>query len=403
MEYIAARALLFKDGKVLLVREKGKKHWSFPGGGVKEDSDIESGLKREMLEELSLKITNIRKYCEYTHVWSKSGDIRRDVFFLVDADVDTIEIDNEIEECVWFDYGFQEYNLPMNSRYTDRSIWERLLNDGLIKEPFRIEGDDIDRIQKICEEASDVILKYYNQDYDIEYKDDSHKAPVTQADKESDKLISSRLKEYYPDFGLVTEEGDNDWKEYTWCVDPLDGTRGFVDKNGCFQILVGLMYHNYPIWGFIYSPIRKIQYYGGVNIPATKVVNSKKIKLSVVPNNLSGNILILPKEKNLKFVPSNLPRLKLDKIFARDNSDYESKHIFMFIVENEANLRIDLRKGIFGVWDMCAPQAILQAANGFISDLELFPLRYYVGERFLKTGFIVTDSIERARSVLENL
>ncbi len=200
MEYIAARALLFKDGKVLMVREKGKRHWSFPGGGVKEDSDIESGLKREMLEELSLKITNIRKYCEYTHVWSKSGDIRRDVFFLVDADVDTIKIDNEIEECVWFDYGFQEYNLPMNSRYTDRSIWERLLNDGLIKEPFRIEGDDIDRIQKICEEASQIILKYYGQSYDVEYKMKNHKAPVTQADKESDKLISSRLKEYYPDF-----------------------------------------------------------------------------------------------------------------------------------------------------------------------------------------------------------
>ncbi len=401
MEHIAVRALLFNKGKVLMVREKDEKHWSFPGGGIKEGENVIDALQREVKEEISLEIRGSKEYCRYTHNWWKEGETCTDIFFITEGDISQIKKDGEIGEYAWFDYGFQKYNFPMHEKYIDRSIWERMFNDKLIQTPFSISNKDIDTILDICKGASRIIMDYYEKGCDIEQKQLKDKnVAVTIADREADEYICKRLRVNYSNFGIVSEEKNNEWKEdFVWCVDPLDGTNGFVTHNGCFQILIGLMYYTKPIWGFIYDPVQENIYTGGIGRNAFLISKNKKEPLVVQQDSARGNILVISKDKNKDSMKEHFPNISFEKIFGHDSKEYTHRHMFMHIAMNEANLRIEERTGVFGVWDMCATEAILTSAGGFVSDLELNPLKYYIGEKFLRTGFIASDTKERAANI----
>jgi len=86
----------------------------------------------------------------------------------------------------------------------------------------------------IVKEAGRILLEYYHQDYEIEFKKGD--GPVTEADKASNDFIVSGLREFYPDDGILSEESKDDFKrlekDRVWSVDPMDGTREFIDKVG---------------------------------------------------------------------------------------------------------------------------------------------------------------------------
>ena len=103
-----------------------------------------------------------------------------------------------------------------------------------------VTPDLLSAIIEISEKASDEILKFYNIDYDVEVKDDL--TPVTSADVAAHKLITKALKKLTPDIPILSEEDSEisfderkTWKSY-WLVDPLDGTREFIKKNGEFSV-----------------------------------------------------------------------------------------------------------------------------------------------------------------------
>lgn len=111
--------------------------------------------------------------------------------------------------------------------------------------------------------AQKVILEVYQQPFSVEQKEDH--SPVTEADKRADDVISSYLKERYPDFGFLTEETDDDLirleKDYVWVVDPVDGTKDFVAKNDEFTINIALVYRHRVIAGLIMIPVTGETYY----------------------------------------------------------------------------------------------------------------------------------------------
>ena len=108
-------------------------------------------------------------------------------------------------------------------------------------------------------EAGAVIMKYYGEGFDVEMKEDN--TPVTEADQASNGIIESwLLKSGFP---VLSEEGlipsydeRKDWN-FWWCVDPLDGTKGFIKKNGEFAISIALMQGRFPVFGVIFIPERK--------------------------------------------------------------------------------------------------------------------------------------------------
>ena len=107
--------------------------------------------------------------------------------------------------------------------------------------------------------ASDVILKYYNSSYEVKMKGKGN--PVTEADIEADDILKDILMTETPDFGWLSEETRDSKlrlnKEMVWVVDPLDGTKEFVEGVPNFVISIGLVKHGIPVLGTIYNPVSK--------------------------------------------------------------------------------------------------------------------------------------------------
>jgi 3'(2'), 5'-bisphosphate nucleotidase len=124
---------------------------------------------------------------------------------------------------------------------------------------------DIQDIVTIAKEAGDAIMQVYNQDFEVEYKQDS--SPLTLADKEANNIIEYGLNKLSVSFPILSEEGNDipyedrkHWK-YFWLVDPLDGTKEFVKKNDEFTVNIALIHKDAPVLGVVYAPALDICYW----------------------------------------------------------------------------------------------------------------------------------------------
>ena len=111
-------------------------------------------------------------------------------------------------------------------------------------------------IEKIALDAGNTIMEIYNRDFSIEYKDD--RSPLTEADLASNDVIIQGLEKY--GIPILSEEGKTieyderkNW-EYYWCIDPIDGTKEFIKKNGEFTVNIALIHKDAPILGVVYAP-----------------------------------------------------------------------------------------------------------------------------------------------------
>lgn len=128
-----------------------------------------------------------------------------------------------------------------------------------------LEKIDISDIKNIALKAGIEIMKIYKQDFSIKYKDD--KSPLTDADLKSNDIICKALFKLYPNIPIISEENQEipyqirkDWRYY-WCIDPIDGTKEFIKKNGEFTVNIALIENNTPVLGVVYAPALKTIYY----------------------------------------------------------------------------------------------------------------------------------------------
>ena len=138
---------------------------------------------------------------------------------------------------------------------------------------------NLDNLMKIAIEsaliAGEKILEIYNQkDFDIKIKNDN--SPLTIADIEANKIINDKLLK--TNYNIVSEEGlEIDYRErtkwkYFWLVDPIDGTKEFIKRNGEFTVNIALIENNVPVLGVVYAPFLRELFY------ADKIFGSFKIK-----------------------------------------------------------------------------------------------------------------------------
>tara|TARA_Y100000996_G_scaffold337292_1_gene273985 strand:+ start:3032 stop:3814 length:783 start_codon:yes stop_codon:yes gene_type:complete len=140
--------------------------------------------------------------------------------------------------------------------------------------------------QHATKQAADVILKYYNSSYEVKMKGKGN--PVTEADIEADEILKETLMKETPDFGWLSEEtrdsSDRLNKTKVWVVDPLDGTKEFVEGIPNFVISVGLVENNKPVLGIIYNPVTEQMFSaytgGGVKLNGVNCTISKSSQLS---------------------------------------------------------------------------------------------------------------------------
>jgi len=225
---------------------------------------------------------------------------------------------------------------------------------------------DIQKINAIAKKAGEVVLEIYQQDFDVKFKAD--KSPLTKADEISNQIICSFLEKDYPQIPIISEENKNipyeirkNW-EYCWMIDPLDGTKEFVKKNGEFTINIALIYKNTPIFGVVYAPVLDWLYYNDTD-NAYKIEKNKIIKLPRKQDN--DKFIIVASKSHL-----NKETQEFIKYFTIDHqlstNDYEFLSIgsslkLCLVAEGKANLYPRLAPTM--EWDSAAADAIVRKSG----------------------------------------
>jgi len=241
--------------------------------------------------------------------------------------------------------------------------------------------------------AGEKIMAIYAQDFDVDYKDDS--SPLTEADLASHNCIVDRLRELTPDIPVLSEESSDDeklnrmtWQTY-WLIDPLDGTKEFVKKNGEFTVNIALVTNHQPVFGVVYAPALDVTYWGDKSSGAFKV-----------EGNIEKSITIRPRPANTAdwvLVGSRSHQSDEFKTFMEDYADAEivsmgSSLKLCLVAEGKADLYP--RFGLTSEWDTAASQAVVEAAGGQVLVFpEMKPLGYNQdADSLLNPHFLVCAS-----------
>jgi len=235
---------------------------------------------------------------------------------------------------------------------------------------------DINELLIIAREAGKAILKIYNDPEkagEIMFKADH--SPLTLADQASNEVITNRLKILTPDIPILSEEGRNipyserkNW-EYFWCVDPLDGTKEFVKRNGEFTVNIALIHGQTPVLGVIYVPVTDTMYYAGEQTGGWKIdTNGNKTALQV--NNKSSDWTAVGSRTHSAPQEAEL----LAKYPVVKSVSIGSSLKFCLLAEGLA--QIYFRQGPTMEWDTAAGQAILTLSGGSLTKPDGTPFLY---------------------------
>ncbi len=225
----------------------------------------------------------------------------------------------------------------------------------------------ISDVIEISEKAGNEILNVYNRDIDVQYKDD--KSPITEADRISHHIILEGLKKINTNVPVLSEEGKDipyekrmNW-EYFWLVDPLDGTKEFIKKNGEFTVNIALIHRQKPVFGVVYAPALNKLYYGGKDFGGYMVEKGEKVKLEGNPLNRDKLVVVASRshinEETKEFIESL-------KRFYRDIETTSIGSSLKICLLAEGKADIYPRIGPTMEWDTAAAHAVLNSVGGRI-------------------------------------
>ena len=211
-------------------------------------------------------------------------------------------------------------------------------------------------LEKLIRDAGKILLKYRNTQENLKIDTKSDGSKVTEADYASNKILSEGLLSLFPDFELISEEipfkiSSESPDKPTWIIDPLDGTKSFIEGKDDFSILAGLAYKEEIILGIVYFPVLNL--FAVAQQGAGSFVNGRKIAVS-------GNIV-----------------LTKGRIFGRQTEEFfgdllyptsvDSGIAFLKIAQGEFDAAI-IKHGALSIWDLAAPSIVISEAGGKVTD-----------------------------------
>lgn len=222
----------------------------------------------------------------------------------------------------------------------------------------------------IARQAADEIMKIYARPFEVDYKGPND--PVTEADRLANDLICRRLQEEFGDIPVVAEESPReDWDHYrdherVFFVDPIDGTREFVAKNGYFCVMIGLLDGAHPTHGVVYAPATDTLWTGEVGVGAYKIgSDGRKAALLTPPSRCVRDARVACS------VSQNTPlhQAALQRLSPKESVPIGSAGLKGVAVA-DGSVDIYLAPGSAGSrWDSCAPEAILRAVGCVLTDV----------------------------------
>ena len=238
-------------------------------------------------------------------------------------------------------------------------------------------------------EAGDEIMDVYNNTEDINYEKKSDDSPLTIADKRSHNKIMSFLEE--TGINVISEESKSieynerrNWEEY-WLVDPLDGTKEFIKKNGEFTVNIALIKNNKPHLGIVYCPTQKTLYYNDHEKNVYKKVGKDITTLNKrnsVNESTEGLRVVVSRSHMSEETSEYVSKLSEPKLISCGSSLK-----FLYIADDKAD--IYPRFGPTMEWDTGAAHSILNALDIQVINLETGRELSYNKENLLNPHFII--------------
>jgi 3'(2'), 5'-bisphosphate nucleotidase len=256
--------------------------------------------------------------------------------------------------------------------------------------PLSEFSHEVEVVARLARQAGKAILEVYAGHVVVDYKGKGTGNPVTDADRRANEIIVTGLAQAFPEDGILAEESRPDPARHAharlWCVDPLDGTRDFIDKTGEFVVMIGLAIEGRAVFGVVYAPTSDTLFVGGGGeacceergterpLKPTRVSEPRQATLHVSRSHRSKTVTRVAQSLGItREVPLGSVGLKVTRVAAGSADLYLS-------VSNQTH-----------EWDACAPDAILTAAGGCVTDCLGNPLAYNKPTTETPYGILATN------------
>jgi 3'(2'), 5'-bisphosphate nucleotidase len=246
----------------------------------------------------------------------------------------------------------------------------------------------LDNFIKLIKECNEIILNIYKTDFEVYNKDDE--SPLTMADKMCNDHICKYLNSLnIKNSKIISEENKNDEYinrkdiEWIWLVDPVDGTKEFVKKNGQFTVNIGLCQNGIPVFGIVSIPVTGEIYYGIKGLGSFKLYNNNLKKLEILDKKLSKKgVRVVASSSHMNDKTREFIEKYNEPIIISTGSSIK----LLWIAENKAD--IYPRIAPTSEWDTCAAHAVVKYAGGNVINYDTEIELVYNKENLLNPFFI---------------
>lgn len=253
---------------------------------------------------------------------------------------------------------------------------------------------EIKVVTELARTAGAVLLRHYHSPFLVEQKVNAleEMEEVTAADREANDLIVHQLGEDFPDDGILAEESTDTErrleKERVWLIDPMDGTKNFVQRDGDFAVQIGLAIGGESVLGAVYQPVRDLLYYAAKGGGAWIEGPDRKLERMSVSGKTDPHEMILASSRSHRS-----PRMERVVNLFGFKQEVRRGSVGVkigLITEQQADLYLHLSPST-KQWDTCAPEIILHEAGGRLTDLFGQPLRYNGVRIDNRNGIVATN------------
>ena len=251
---------------------------------------------------------------------------------------------------------------------------------------------DFDAVTQLAHEAGLAIMEVYDRAGDINVEIKGDESPLTEADLAANDVITRGLSSLTPEIPIVSEEGNvGDPREapYCWLVDPLDGTKEFIKRNGMFTVNIALMRRRgsrwSPVFGVVHAPASDTTWRGGTTVPAERTGPDGSGRILVKPSSLGEKV---------RLVASGSHRGAKDEDFAEAVGDHDLIRMGSSLkacVVAEGGADLYPRFGPTSCWDIAAAHSVVASAGGAVVGPRGRTLDYDVIDEVLNPFFLVTS------------
>ncbi|CNC50893.1 adenosine-3'(2')%2C5'-bisphosphate nucleotidase [Yersinia frederiksenii] len=243
----------------------------------------------------------------------------------------------------------------------------------------------LEQICQLAREAGVAIMAVYQGDKPLDMTHKKDDSPVTAADLAAHQIIKAGLAALTPDIPLLSEEDPptwavrQHWQRY-WLVDPLDGTKEFLNRNGEFTVNIALIDQGVPVLGVVYTPVTEVMY-SAEDGKAWKEEGGRRMQIQV--RDALPPLVVVSRSHSDAELEDYLSQLGEHQTVSVGSS-------LKFCLVAEGKAQLYPRFGPTNVWDTAAGHAVAIAAGALVHDWQGKPLSYTPRESFLNPGFRVS-------------